>query len=94
MLDFLFEISIYILFGLALYARMLHLEHKKTKEQLEEVIKINNQIYKELTLANQEIEELKYGKTQPKTKNRNSLDFLSADDPMDALLREVGRVKR
>ena len=94
MLDWLFEISIYILFGLAIYTRSLYQEHKKTKEQLEEVIKINHQIYEELTLANQEIEELKYGKSQAKTRNRNSHDFLSADDPMEALLREVGRVKR
>lgn len=94
MLDFLFDNSIYILFCLALYTYALHKENKETKKQLEEVIKINHEIYKELTSANQEIEELKYGKSAAKTRRKNGYDFLSADDPMDALLREAGRIKR
>ena len=89
-------LSILIICGIiaVFFARTLYLELEETKKQLKEVIKINHEIYEELMLANQEIEELTYGKSEARTRSKNRNDFLSADDPMEALLKQVGKLER
>lgn len=85
-------LSILIICGIiaVFYARTLYLELEETKKQLKEVIEINHQIYEQLIDATQELEELKYGKSETRTQNKKANDFLSADDPMEAILSQVG----
>lgn len=71
-------ILINLVIGLVCYARGTCLELQKTKEHLEMLKDINNRLNNQLKEAN--------GK-KPSAR-------LLADDPMDAILREVGRVKK
>ena len=75
-----------IFLGLACYARGLYLELKSTKQKLEQAQSVIRYLKKELT-ANQK-------KTAPDQNVSNIPAFLLADDPMDALLSQVGRARK
>lgn len=76
------------------YARSLYTELKLTKELLELSRSANKQMTEKLEIANQQIADIKAGSSDKKTKSTKMPAFLSADDPMDALLRDVGRISR
>ena len=65
--------------SLACYARAVHLAYKHTEE--------------ELRRANQIIASLKNELNKKKQDASGIPDFLLADDPMDAILQQVGYIK-
>jgi hypothetical protein len=80
--------------GLACYARGLYLELKKTKEHLEMVKNINRRLNDSLNIANQRISELTEGKGETNKRHTKIPGWLLADDPMDEILKSVGRVEK
>ena len=80
---------------LACYARAAHKAYKSTEAELEEAKRTIKFLENNLRIANSEIKNLKYGsdKSKPSANNNQIPDFLLADDPMQALLHEVGKVR-
>lgn len=63
---------------------------KWAKEHIELLKSSNNQLADKLKSANVQIEKLTCGNED--TQNTKIPSFLLADDPMDALLRDVGKM--
>lgn len=70
------------------------MELKSTKELLDLSRSANRQLQEKLAIANQQIAELKSGSNGEKPKQPKDPAFLLADDPMEELLRDVGRIDR
>ena len=81
----------FLAFALAIYARGTYLELKQTQEQVKKLTQKNRSLTAELINVCKENAELK-GEPIPRYSGKQ--DFLSADDPMDAILSEVGKVSR
>lgn len=79
--------------GLTCYTSGLYLELKSTKEHLEMVKSANKRLSENLKIANQKIKELTGECDKTNTKNKIPA-FLLADDPMDEILKSVGRLER
>lgn len=65
---------------------------KATKELLELSKSANKQLSEKLRGAKKQIAELRAGSGDEKAKQLSAPAFLSADDPMDELFRNVGRL--
>lgn len=87
-------IVVNICIGLACYARGLFLELKSTKEHLEMSKNANKRLYENLKFANQQIEELRGESDKTNTNNTKMPTFLLSDDPMDEILKSVGKLER
>lgn len=79
------EVILFVIFGnafiiLACYARAAHLAFKAKEEELRK--------------AKQTIAYLNGELRKKQQTNSNIPDFLLADDPMDAILRQVGYAKK
>ena len=81
-------VLVFACIGLVCYAGGLRSELRFTNELWELSKQTNERLVHELEAANKQIKELK-GESDTK----KIPDFLFADDPLDALLQEVGRVR-
>ena len=71
---------------LGIVVRAMYVSSKKDEERIKQLQSENN-------LLRCKLAELSGEKRQGKTKTYNEPDFMDADDPLDALLKEVGRVR-
>ena len=80
---------------LACYARATYKAYKSAESALEEAKHTITFLKNQLRIAYTEVEKLKYGSDKSKMQKRDhqSPDFLFADDPLEALLNEVGKAK-
>jgi DNA repair photolyase len=69
---------------LACYARAAHKAYKSTEKELEEAKQTIRFLENELRIA----------KGETAARGSKTPDFLLADDPMEALLHEVGKVRK
>ena len=71
---------------LGIVVRAMYVSSKKDEERIKQLRSENNWLRNQLA-------ELSGEKGQGKTKAYSERDFLDADDPMEAILNEVGRVR-
>lgn len=69
---------------LACYARAAHKAYKSTEKELEEAKRTIRSLENELSKA----------KSEKTSRSSHIPDFLFSDDPMEALLNEVGKVQK
>lgn len=87
-------IALSILVILACYTWSLRMDLKRTEEFLELSRRANRALVEKLAEANKQVAELRTGSSKEKPRPSKMPAFLSADDPMDALLRDVGKLSR
>lgn len=75
---------------LACYARAAHKAYKSTEMELEEAKREIKFLKNELRIAHIKIED----RSKKPTRNNQLPEFLLADDPLEALLNEVGKVRK
>ena len=86
-------VLVVVCIGLVFHSVGLSDELKLTNSLLELSNNKNTRLLHKLSIAKKEIAELKGEGSDDKKKAYNEPDFLSADDPLEALLKEVGRVR-
>lgn len=86
-------ILIVVAFILLINNLNLRSDLKWAKEHIELLKSANNKLVTNLENANMKIKELTQG-IDPNKHTRKIPAFLLADDPMDAILRDVGKAKR
>ncbi len=87
-------VLVIVCIGLACYAWGLRMDLKRTEGFLEMSRSQTERLSKKLKAANQQIADLKARNGEANTKKPKEPSFLSADDPMDEILRSVGRLDR
>ena len=91
----LFVIMGSALIALACFTRSLYLELKDTRDKLEKTRTIMNTFYNELQATRKKLDNLQRGQKKEQNPPKEKIpSFLLADDPMEALLKDVGKVSK